>query len=69
MYKIHNVLSNQERKKFIKDVQPFLMDNEQMNIQHNDFSMEKYYPGKQSRSELHLSIEFVPVMNKIIDKI
>ena len=25
MYKIHNVLSNDERKKLIKDVQPFLM--------------------------------------------
>jgi hypothetical protein len=30
MYKIHNVLSNKERKKLIKDVQPFLMDGEHL---------------------------------------
>ena len=69
MYKIHNVLSNDERKKLIKDVQPFLRDSKQINIQENNSSMEKYFPGKQSHSVLHLNIEFVPVMNKIRDKI
>ena len=69
MYKIHNVLSNDERKKLIKDVQPFLRDSKQINIQENNSSMEKYYPGKQSSADLHLSTEFVPVMKKILDKI
>ena len=69
MYKIHNVLSNDERKKLIKDVQPFLRDSKQINIQENNSSMEKYFPGKQSHSVLHLNIEFVPVMKKILDKI
>ena len=41
MYKIHNVLSNDERKKLIKDVQPFLRDSKQINIQENNSSMEK----------------------------
>ena len=66
MYKIHNVLSNKERKKLIKDVQPFLMDRERMNIHYNN---SNFYPGKQTDSMLHLKPEFALVMNKIIDRI
>ena len=66
MYKIHNVLSNKERKKIIKDVQPFLMNREQMNIRYNN---NRFYPGKQTEDSLHLKPEFALVMNKIIDKI
>ena len=66
MYKIHNILSNEERKKIIKDVQPFLMNREQMNIRYNNTN---FYPGKQTEDSLHLKPEFALVMNKIIDKI
>jgi len=66
MYKIHNILSNEERKKLIKDVQPFLMDREQMNIHYNNTA---FYPGKQTDDLLHLKPEFTSLMKKIIDKI
>ena len=66
MYKIHNILSNEERKKLIKDVQPFLMDREQMNIHYNNTD---FYPGKQTDDLLHLKPEFTSLMKKIIDKI
>ena len=66
IYKIHNVLSNRERKKIIKDVQPFLMNNEQMNMHYNN---SKFYPGKQTVPQLHLTAEFGTVMKKILDKI
>ena len=66
MYKIHNVLSNYERKKLIKEVQPFLMNNEQMNMHYNN---SKFYPGKQTDPQLHLTAEFGTVMKKILDKI
>ena len=66
MYKIHNVLSNRERKKLIKDAQPFLMDREQMNIFYNNTD---FYPGKQTEDSLHLKPEFASVMKKILDKI
>ena len=66
MYKIHNILSNDERKKLIKDVQPFLMDREQMNIHYNNTD---FYPGKQTDDLLHLKPEFTSLIKKIIDKI
>ena len=66
MYKIHNVFSNKERKKLIKDVQPFLMDREQMNIHYNN---TKLYPGKQTDSMLHLKPEFSSAIKKILDKV
>tara|TARA_B100001094_G_C17638197_1_gene533756 strand:- start:52 stop:552 length:501 start_codon:yes stop_codon:yes gene_type:complete len=66
MYKIHNVLSNKERKKIIKDAQPFLMDGEQLRKYYNN---QNSYPGKQTEDLLHLKPEFASVMNKMIDKI
>ena len=66
MYKIHNVLSNRERKKIIKDVQPFLMNREQMNIRYNNTN---FYPGRQTEDSLHLKPEFAFLIMKIIDKI
>ncbi len=66
IYKIHNVLSNDERKKIIKDIQPFLMNREQMNICYNNTT---FYPGKQTHELLHLNPEFASLIKKIIDKI
>ena len=63
---IHNVLSDKERKKIIKDVQPFLMNSEQLNARYNNTIL---YPGKQTNSLLHFELEFVSVMKKILDKI
>ena len=64
MYKIHNVLSNQERKKLIKDIQPFLMDGEQLGKYYNN---PDGYPGKQTISHLHQQPEFFSVIKKIED--
>ena len=66
MYKIHNVLSNQERKKIIKDVKPFLMTSEQLQSNYN----HSYdYPGKQTDSQLHLKPQFSSAIKKILDKV
>ena len=62
MYKIHNVLSNKERKKIIKDIQPFLMDGEQLGKYYNN---PHGYPGKQTISNLHQQPEFFSVIKKI----
>ena len=64
MYKIHNVLSNKERKKLIKDVQPFLMDGEQLGKYYNTSDS---FPGKQTISHLHQQPEFFSVVKKIED--
>mgnify|MGYP001365981288 CR=1 FL=1 len=61
MYKIHNVLSNNDRKKFIKDVKPFLRQLEDVN--------NTFYPGKQTPANLHKHPMFASLMNSIIDKI
>ena len=66
MYKIHNVLSNDERKKLIKDVQPFLMDSEQLGKYYNT---NRVYPGKQTDDVLHLEPKFASVTEKMLDKI
>ena len=66
MYKIHKVLTNDERKKLIKDVKPFLMDSEQLQINYN----HSYdYPGKQTDSQLHLRPQFSSAIKKILDKV
>lgn len=66
MYKIHNVLSNRERKKIIKDVKPLLMDSEQLQRNYN----HSYdYPGKQTDSQLHLRPQFSSAIKKILDKV
>ena len=64
MYKIYNVLSNQERKKIIKDIQPFLMDGESLGKYYNTSDS---FPGKQTISNLHQQSEFVSVIKKIED--
>ena len=61
MYKIYNVLSNNERKKFIKDIKPFLRQHEDVN--------NNFYPGKQTPANLHEQPMFASLMNSIIDKI
>ena len=48
---IHNVLSDRERKKIIKDVQPFLMNSEQLNARYNNTIL---YPGTVSYTHLTL---------------
>ena len=59
--RIHNVLSNKDRKKFIKDIKPFLR-------QHVD-NKNNFYPGKQTPANLHEQPMFASLMNNIIDKI
>ena len=54
MYKIHNVLSNKDRKKLIKDCQPLLLD------------LGEEFPGKQTYSTLHLHSNFIsPIKNMV----
>ena len=64
VYKIHNVLSSKERKKIIKDIQPFLMDSEQLGKYYNT---SRSFPGKQTISNLHQQSQFVSVIKKIED--
>ena len=77
IYKISNVLSNKERKKLIKDVQPLLLDSKQLNGYFKDphasldgQEITPYnYPGKQTHPLLHLKPEFASVTEKMLDKI
>ena len=66
MYKIHNVLSNQERKKIIEDVKPLVLDSEQLQ---RSFNNANFYPGKQTDSMLHLRPEFSSPIKKFLDKV
>ena len=61
MYKIHNVLSNNDRKKFIKDIKPFV----KVYVNENNIT----FTGKQTLSNLHEQPMFAFLMNNIIDKI
>ena len=61
MYKIHNVLSNKDRKKFIKDIKPFV----KVYVNENNIT----FTGKQTLSNLHKQPMFASLMNNIIDKI
>ena len=54
MYKIHNVLSNKDRKKLIKDCQPLLQD------------LGKEFPGKQTYGDLHLHPDFISPIKDMI---
>ena len=54
MYKFHNVLSNQERKKLIKDCQPLLQD------------LGEEYPGKQTKCGLHLHPDFLSPIKDMV---
>jgi len=61
MYKIHNVLSNNDRKKFIKHIKPFV----KVHVNENNIT----FTGKQTLSNLHEQPMFASLMNIIIDKI
>ena len=61
MYKILNVLSNKDRKKFIKDIKPFV----KVHVNENNIT----FTGKQTLSNLHEQPMFASLMNNIIDKI
>ena len=51
---IHNVLSNKDRKKLIKDCQPLLQD------------FGEGFPGKQTSSTLHLHFNFISPIKDMI---
>ena len=56
---IKNVLSNEERKKLIEDVQPLLVDGHTLAIYYNRRSL----PGRQTHATLHLHPDFIPTLN------
>ena len=63
---IENLLTNKERKKLIKDVQPFLLSGEEMQ---RHFPGSEYKPGKRTFADIHLHPDFRVVQQHIIDKI
>ena len=56
---IHNVLSNKDRKKLIKDCQPLLLDL-------NEEFPGKRFPGKQTKCNLHLHPDFLSPITDMI---
>ena len=60
---IKNVLTNEERKKLLEDVQPLLVDGESIYL--GDFN--KSYPGKQTHPTLHLHPDFIPTLNYMVE--
>ena len=56
---IKNILTDNERKKLIKDCQPYLLDREKMKKKFG-----RYYPGKQTEN----SIYNIPCFKDPIDK-
>ena len=61
---IINILTDNERKKLIKDCQPYLLDSEQLK---KKFGGD--YPGKQTESNLHYISCFKDPIDKILYKI
>ena len=65
---IKNVLTNDERKKLLKDVQPLLVDGTTLAAYYKSYQR---YPGKQTHDTLHLHPDFIPTliyMVKLISK-
>ena len=60
--KVKNVLKNKERKKLIKDCQPFLTDGEEL----GKMFPGSQYPGKQTTANLHEYPQFVDVCQYIL---
>tara|TARA_R100000008_G_C3541751_1_gene145167 strand:+ start:69 stop:563 length:495 start_codon:yes stop_codon:yes gene_type:complete len=64
--KIKNVLKNKERKKLIKDCQPYLLTEEELLKM---FPFNKQYVEKQTLSNLHTYPQFVPVFEHMLNLI
>ncbi len=64
---IKNVLTNEERKTLLKDVQPLLVDGTTLAAfyQYSDRS----YPGKQTYDTLHLHPHYIPTLNYMVELI
>tara|TARA_B100000287_G_scaffold49320_1_gene43689 strand:- start:293 stop:781 length:489 start_codon:yes stop_codon:yes gene_type:complete len=58
---IKNILSNEERKKVIKDVQPYFLDWQEV--------IGYDLPGRQTASNLHKKPEFVFPIKKIVERV
>ena len=65
---IKNVLTNQERKKLIKDCQPYLMTGKEMSdmLFKEKNIITGRYPGRQTREYLHTIPCFQLPINKIL---
>tara|TARA_Y100001938_G_C7754771_1_gene265659 strand:- start:17 stop:517 length:501 start_codon:yes stop_codon:yes gene_type:complete len=69
MYAIHlikNILTPKERKKLIKDVQPLLLNGEEMQ---KLLPGIEYKPGKRTLADIQLHPDFKVVQQRVVDKI
>ena len=69
MYDIHlikNILTDKERKKLIKDVQPLLLSGEEMQKLLHGI---EYKPGKRTFADIQLHPDFKIVQQRVVDKI
>ena len=69
MYDIHlikNILTDKERKKLIKDVQPLLLSGEEMQ---KLLPGIEYKPGKRTFADIQLHPDFKIVQQRVVDKI
>ena len=60
---IKNVLTNDERKKLLEDVQPLLVDGTSVYLG----DPGNRYPGKQTHETLHLHPDFIPTLNDMVE--
>ena len=59
---IKNVLTNDEREKLLKDVQPLLVDGDSIYL--GKFNM--WYAGRQTHPTLHLHPDFISTINYMV---
>ena len=62
---IKNILTNDERKKLLKDVQPLLVDGPTLAAFYNFRSV----PGRQTHDTLNLHPDFIPTLNHMVELI
>ena len=66
VYLLENILTDRERKKIVKDVQPLLLGGKELQQRIPDM---EYKPGKHTLAELYSHPDFREVQQRIIDQI
>ena len=66
VYLLENILTDRERKKIVKDVQPLLLSGKELQQRFPDM---EYKPGKHTLAELYSHPDFREVQQRIIDQI
>ena len=68
---IKNVLTNDERKKLLKDIQPLLVDGTKLAMATLGANYYEHpllrFPGKQTYDTLHLHPKCIPILNYMVE--